>query len=176
MRSKASLSGSLGSVLDPIFSLSKVVEIPAGERVCLTFALAAGEASCDFTELIHRYQSCEAIEAALNAAQEHGALRPEWNTSRHELLQYAASALYGTPSKLAKAEDGSNQQLKFLEHFRIPEPVAQGDDALFPATSATQGSPTIAPKPATAVEVTPRNLDEELPALEWFRRLHCRRP
>ncbi|HEV2132460.1 MAG TPA: hypothetical protein VGR27_15200, partial [Longimicrobiaceae bacterium] len=58
------LSGTIGNVLDPVFSLRRVVEIAPGETAQLTAVLGAGREQEEVVALAERYGAGEAIDAA----------------------------------------------------------------------------------------------------------------
>ncbi|MGI9181142.1 MAG: hypothetical protein ACR2H9_11655, partial [Longimicrobiaceae bacterium] len=64
----ARLSSTVGNVLDPVFSLRRVVEIAPGATAQVTAVLGAGRRREEVTALAERYGVAEAIEAALDGA------------------------------------------------------------------------------------------------------------
>ena len=63
------LSGKLGSVLDPIFSLRRVVFLVPGETVSVCFALAASTNVDQLTQIAEKFHSPGAVAIALRPAQ-----------------------------------------------------------------------------------------------------------
>ena len=49
---KRRLSGTVGTVFDPIFSLRRQVEVPSGEQVCLTFVIGTSDSREEALELV----------------------------------------------------------------------------------------------------------------------------
>lgn len=65
-----SLAGALGSVLDPIFSLRKVLSLAPGETASVTYALAAGFDKQELLDLAENYALDSRVEQAFRLAAE----------------------------------------------------------------------------------------------------------
>jgi len=70
------LSGTLGSVLDPILALRRRVEVPPGEKVRLTFVTGVAETREDVLKMVQHLSSPHQVEHSLELA---------WTRSRIEL-------------------------------------------------------------------------------------------
>ena len=108
MTSSAPLSATAGNVLDPIFSLRRVVQLEAGGSEQLTLLLGAGPTRASVLDLAQRYADPAVIARAFDGAaeQERALLRrlgaPE---DRGEYWQELAGAmLYGDPRLRADPE------------------------------------------------------------------------
>jgi cellobiose phosphorylase len=104
----AALSGTTGNVLDPIFSLRRVVELAAGQRAQLSLLLAVANCRDTALELIARYADPVRLDAAFDraAAHERAALSTLGITeARAAYFQDLAGAmLYGHPALRAGGE------------------------------------------------------------------------
>lgn len=65
---EASLSGTVGNVLDPVFSLRRVVTLAPGESATLVSVLGAGRAQQDAEAIADRYPDAAAARTAFDAA------------------------------------------------------------------------------------------------------------
>jgi N,N'-diacetylchitobiose phosphorylase len=68
MDAGARLSGTVGNVLDPVFSLRRIVTVAPGESVTLVALLGAGRTEQDVEAVADRYPSLSAADAAFDAA------------------------------------------------------------------------------------------------------------
>lgn len=66
LQSKAGLSGTTGSVLDPIFSHRRVLHLSANESVTVTFALAAGDSSEELESLVSQFATAQSVDEAMD--------------------------------------------------------------------------------------------------------------
>ncbi len=95
LQSTQALSGKLGSVLDSIFSLRRVIELAPGMNDSVTFALAASEDSAELNELVERFSSTAAVEVARLAAEE--SVTSAGGDASERELQRSACDLYHLP-------------------------------------------------------------------------------
>ncbi len=127
LTSAAPLSGTTGSVLDPIFSLRCVVELGAGERRELVYLLAAAPTRETVLELAARCVEPDAVDAAFETAgaQERAHLsRLGIAEGRAEYFQDLAGAmLYGHPGLRADSEivRRSRGELSTLRKYGVSE-------------------------------------------------------
>lgn len=70
------LSGTVGAVLDPIFSLRRQVEVPSGKRVCLTFVMGASDSREGALDLVTYLKMEHQVERTFQLA---------WTRSQIEL-------------------------------------------------------------------------------------------
>ncbi|MGH6913528.1 MAG: hypothetical protein ACREH3_07450, partial [Geminicoccales bacterium] len=93
------LTGTDGNVLDPIFSLRTVLELPDGAQRTVTFGLGSAGTRKDAIELASRHAAEAAVAAAFRAARQHA--RDELErlsiTPAHasDLLEMTSALLYG---------------------------------------------------------------------------------
>lgn len=104
IQSAEPLNGTLGSVLDPVFSLRTVILLPPGESATLYFGLGAGYQLAEVREAAERFGSAAAFENAFQQADQRAAdTLAQVGVNRDdlpELLRTAASQLYGIGSTL----------------------------------------------------------------------------
>ncbi len=102
MTSLQPLSGSVGSVLDPIASLRRTFILPPNASACVTFFLASGEQDDQFDSVVQRFTQPEAIEEAFAAAREasiQDLANARFDGKRlGQVLKLAATMLYGSDS------------------------------------------------------------------------------
>ncbi|MEP0548892.1 MAG: glucoamylase family protein [Rhodothermales bacterium] len=99
----ASLSGSLGPVLDPIVSLRRVVEVPPKGKVTVTFALGVADSRAEALRLADRYDHPEAARRAFDLATVYGLVELQHLGLQGNDALYAqglASALLYAPPSL----------------------------------------------------------------------------
>jgi cyclic beta-1,2-glucan synthetase len=108
MTSSAPLSATAGSVLDPIFSLRRVVQLDAGENQQLTLLLGAGRTRASVLDLAQRYADPAVIARAFDGAAEQERALLRWlcaTEDRGEYWQELAGAMfYGDPRLRAGPE------------------------------------------------------------------------
>ena len=103
----ATLSGTLGPVLDPIVSLRRVVEIPPKGKVVVTFALGMADSRDEALRLADRYDHPEAARRAFELATIYGLVELQHLGMSGEDALYAqglASALLYAPPALRADE------------------------------------------------------------------------
>ena len=103
-----SLSGSVGSVLDPVVSLRRVVELSPGEKLQVTFGLGAARSREQARALADQYNTTYAVDRAFSLARVYGLIQlqnldisPEQALAFHKL---AGALLYGHPGLRAPEE------------------------------------------------------------------------
>lgn len=127
MQNEATLSGTLGSVLDPIFSLRKEFFLPPGESACVTFALTAGCDADELIELAERFTTQQAVAQAFLSARETAA-----KPARFELN--------GTQLRIDSAENiqlASRQNGFVSGHLDKSIEKVEPERKFWPATSET---------------------------------------
>jgi cyclic beta-1,2-glucan synthetase len=90
------LSGTVGTVLDPIFSLRRSVRIPAGESVTLTFWTVVAESREAVLQLARQCRATDAFDNATRMAQDDASrqlLTLDIDTAQARTSQQLASAL-----------------------------------------------------------------------------------
>jgi cellobiose phosphorylase len=100
------LSGTVGNVLDPVFSMRRVVELDPGEQALVVFHLGVAESRADALTLARRYADLSAVapvfEQALRVEREHCA---HLSVSEHQAEQFQvllAAVQYAQPALRAK--------------------------------------------------------------------------
>jgi cellobiose phosphorylase len=92
------LSGTVGAVLDPIFSLRRRVTIAPNQRVYLSFLTGAGDSREAMLHLVEKYSDAGAIERAMELAWVHAQLEMHHLRVRPDetqlFQQLAAGVLY----------------------------------------------------------------------------------
>jgi N,N'-diacetylchitobiose phosphorylase len=92
----APLSGNVGNVLDPVFSLRRTVTLQPGESATLVAALGAGPAQQDVETIADRYADLAATSAAFDAAPEAAAGDAEALGVPESWLSHATAGLRTT--------------------------------------------------------------------------------
>ena len=90
MQANASLSGTVGSVLDPIVSLRRTVSLPPHETATIDFILGVAESRPAVLALVEKYQSARMTDRAFDLAWTHSQV-----TLRHLNATEAEAQLYG---------------------------------------------------------------------------------
>lgn len=92
------LSGTVGNVLDPVFSLRRTVIVPAGGRVCALFATGVAWSRADAARLAEKFSESNAYERAASLAwtlaqveQRHFGIQPD---EAHLYLRLAADLVF----------------------------------------------------------------------------------
>lgn len=102
------LSGSVGSVLDPVVSLRRVVEMGPGEKVQLTFSLGAAPDREAARALADRYDNPYAVDRAFSLARVYSLIQIQHlNIAPERALAfqtYVGALLYGHPDLRAPEE------------------------------------------------------------------------
>jgi cellobiose phosphorylase len=139
--SRTMLSATVGSVLDPVFALRRVVELPEGGEASLVWALAAGTSHDkvvgDVSTLTKQAASDDGMKAVVKAAAaaERARRRKHGLESDHaELAQELAGAmLYSHPALSVSDDARSRASLSANEFWSLGLP----GDALFMLVPAT---------------------------------------
>lgn len=108
MMSRGQLSGTSGSVLDPIASLRRAFILPPNASACVTFFIGVGDQNESFLPSISRFRSPRASDEAFSAARQaaHQQLA-EFDLSEEALahtLKIGGALLYGACSELQPPE------------------------------------------------------------------------
>jgi N,N'-diacetylchitobiose phosphorylase len=109
MMDRASLDGTAGSVLDPLFSLRRAVTLQPGESVTMTAVLGGAASRADALRILDGLATSDGVEAAFRASLEAGStgtvdvqaaalLPPAWRDS--VALEAPAFAALPTPDAL----------------------------------------------------------------------------
>jgi len=102
LTSSAPLSGTNGNVLDPVFSLRRVLRLEVDERVDVTLLLATAPTRTAALDLAARYHIPVSVEQAFDRAAEHERAQIQrygFSEERAEYLQELVGAmLYGHPA------------------------------------------------------------------------------
>ena len=152
LQGSAALNGTLGSVLDPIFSLRTVIVLPPGETATLYFGLGAGYNLEEVREVAERLTDAASIEKAFRHADQYAEGKlgeagiPIDDLSG--LLSSAAHQLYGfKPANDAESgPDGTNGTVaEFLAVHRIKPAVSAGEITLQREGSRAPKGPAVRP-------------------------------
>ncbi|MDA8220807.1 MAG: glycosyl transferase family 36 [Desulfitobacterium hafniense] len=102
------LSGTLGSVLDPIFALRKRVEVPPGKKVRLTFVTGVAETRGAVLTMIQHLSSPHQVEHTLDLAWTRSRIEMRYlnlSTRQADLYQWMLSQIfYFNPLRAMRAE------------------------------------------------------------------------
>lgn len=102
------LSGSVGSVLDPVLSLRRIVELNPGEKMQITFGLGWAEDRRQAEEMADRYDNPYAVDRVFELSKVHGNVELEHlNMTGKQVIyfqQMAGSILYDNPATRASEE------------------------------------------------------------------------
>ncbi len=124
MTSSSSLSGTVGSVLDPIFSLRKALILSPGESVQLTWCLGSEHSKASLLEAAARLRDPHAVdEAFLNADQAAVDQLADWQLSPEdmpEMLLVASRRVHGL-SDTYLADQNSEPVVNGLHNAHAPE-------------------------------------------------------
>ncbi len=111
------LKGQLGSVLDPVFSLRRVLFLAPNESVTTTFAIAAGNDPQELLELAKRYEATQSLDAVFQTIEaiSHGeangeALHPLSETLPETLPDTSkriSTEIVNSPAKCSEPEDSA---------------------------------------------------------------------
>ncbi|HMB89265.1 MAG TPA: glucoamylase family protein, partial [Rhodothermales bacterium] len=108
MDSDTEFSGTTGSVLDPIVSLRRVIEIQPKERVRLTFSLGTATSRQEALRLADQYDNPPAIQRVVELATVYGNVETRYlDISGEQAMRFqqlASALLYGAPSLRAPEE------------------------------------------------------------------------
>jgi len=88
MESVKSLSGTVGSVLDPVLSLRKYVDLAPNESACVVFGIAASLDAEELSQFVHQFASLDVIDktfaVATNASRKPSLYSVENKAWRHD--------------------------------------------------------------------------------------------
>lgn len=108
MRSRQKLSGTSGSVLDPIASLRRTFILPPNASACVTYFIAVGSLRHSFADTIEAFRRRGAIDetfaAARQAAQQQIAGFGLSDVALAQALELAGALLYGAASDQRQAK------------------------------------------------------------------------
>jgi N,N'-diacetylchitobiose phosphorylase len=124
----ARLSGTIGSVLDPVACLRCPLTLAPGETRQITFALGAGADRDEVGALIDRFQSADAVETAFACAAD-----PEQNEHAQRLLHDSLDSQAISPDE---SIDRKNTLARFREYLpaqlqKEPVPAAWDEPLQF---------------------------------------------
>ncbi|MEJ7809850.1 MAG: hypothetical protein WKG32_05460 [Gemmatimonadaceae bacterium] len=119
------LSGTVGNVLDPVFSLRRAVDLAPGESVEITSVLAAAGTRGELEALAERFRAPQAIEEAFRRAEERAesaladvGLPDSWIGA---LPRLTGALMYGHPAlRAAYAAASADRPLSALRALGLP--------------------------------------------------------